>query len=33
MTVEDNLLMGAYTRRDRESTRKDLEWVYSVFPS
>jgi len=32
MTVEDNLLMGAYTRRDKEGTRKDLEWVYSVFP-
>jgi branched-chain amino acid transport system ATP-binding protein len=32
MTVEDNLLMGAYTRKDGEGTRKDLEWVYSVFP-
>jgi branched-chain amino acid transport system ATP-binding protein len=32
MTVEDNLLMGAYTRKDSEGTRKDLEWVYSVFP-
>ena len=32
MTVEDNLLMGAYTRKDKEGTRNDLEWVYSIFP-
>jgi branched-chain amino acid transport system ATP-binding protein len=32
MTIEDNLLMGAYTRRDNEATRKDMEWVYSIFP-
>jgi branched-chain amino acid transport system ATP-binding protein len=32
MTVEDNLLMGAYTRNDRQAIRKDLEWVYSIFP-
>lgn len=32
MTVEDNLLMGAYTRRDRPGIRRDLEWVYSILP-
>jgi branched-chain amino acid transport system ATP-binding protein len=32
MTVEDNLLMGAYTRKDKEGTRNDLEWVYGIFP-
>ena len=32
MTVEDTVLMGAYTRNDRSGIRADLEWVYSVFP-
>ncbi len=32
MTVEDNLWMGAYTRKDRPAIKEDLEWVYSVFP-
>ena len=31
MTVEDNLLMGAYTRKDKEGTRDDLEWVYGKY--
>jgi branched-chain amino acid transport system ATP-binding protein len=31
MTVEDNLMMGAYTRRDKEAIQKDKEWVYSIF--
>jgi len=32
MTVEDTVLMGAYTRNDRSGIRADLEWLYSVFP-
>lgn len=32
MTVEDNLLMGAYTRKDKEAIRRDLQWVYGIFP-
>ncbi len=32
MTVEDNLLMGAYTRKGKESIKKDMEWVYGIFP-
>ncbi|MHB8620817.1 MAG: ABC transporter ATP-binding protein, partial [Chloroflexota bacterium] len=33
MTVEQNLLMGAYARRDtRKDIRTDLEWIYEVFP-
>ena len=33
LTVEDNLLTGAYTRRDgRAAIHKDLELVYSYFP-
>jgi len=32
MTVEENLLMGAYTKRAREKAPDTLEWVYSLFP-
>ncbi len=32
MTVEENLLMGAYTKRAREKARDSLEFVYSLFP-
>lgn len=32
MTVEDNLLMGAYRRRDRAGIRNSLERVYALFP-
>jgi branched-chain amino acid transport system ATP-binding protein len=31
LSVEDNLLLGAYTRRDRE-VAKDLEEIYDRFP-
>jgi branched-chain amino acid transport system ATP-binding protein len=32
LTVEENLRVGAYLRRDREGIAKDLAWVYSLFP-
>lgn len=32
LTVQENLLMGAYTRRDREQTARDFERVYGYFP-
>jgi len=33
LTVEENLIVGAYTRRDGPSAiRRDLEMVYSYFP-
>ena len=32
LSVEDNLMMGAYTRRDRPGVRRDLEWVYTILP-
>ncbi|HXG04414.1 MAG TPA: ABC transporter ATP-binding protein [Candidatus Binatia bacterium] len=32
LTVEENLLAGAYTRRDGEAARRDLEMVYAYFP-
>jgi len=32
LSVEDNLMMGAYTRRDRPAVRRDLDWVYTILP-
>ncbi len=32
MSVQENLLMGAYLRRDRTAIRRDLHWVYELFP-
>ncbi|TMC02045.1 MAG: ABC transporter ATP-binding protein [Chloroflexi bacterium] len=32
MSVTDNLLLGAYSRRDRAGIRDDLERVYGLFP-
>ncbi|HEY8416456.1 MAG TPA: ABC transporter ATP-binding protein [Limnochordales bacterium] len=33
MTVHENLMMGAYARRDgMRAIREDLDWVYSLFP-
>jgi branched-chain amino acid transport system ATP-binding protein len=32
LTVEENLLAGAYTRRAGEETRRHLDLVYSYFP-
>jgi len=31
-SVEDNLLLGAYARKDREGIRKDLSEMYAMFP-
>ncbi|MBP0599584.1 ABC transporter ATP-binding protein [Herbaspirillum sp. LeCh32-8] len=32
LTVEENLALGAYTRRDKDGVARDLQWVYSLFP-
>jgi branched-chain amino acid transport system ATP-binding protein len=32
MSVQDNLLMGAYTRRDRAEIEKDMKHVFELFP-
>lgn len=32
LTVEENLRMGAYTRRDREQVEADYERLYGYFP-
>lgn len=32
LTVLENLLLGAYSRKDSRGIRSDLEWIFSVFP-
>ena len=32
LSVHDNLLMGAYTRKDRDGVARDIEQVFSYFP-
>jgi len=32
LSVKDNLLMGAYTRTDRDGVARDIETVYGYFP-
>jgi branched-chain amino acid transport system ATP-binding protein len=31
-TIEDNLLLGAYVRTDKDGIRRDLETSYTMFP-
>jgi branched-chain amino acid transport system ATP-binding protein len=32
LSVRDNLLMGAYTRHDRDAVARDMEMAYAYFP-
>ncbi|GAA1834227.1 ABC transporter ATP-binding protein [Pseudonocardia ailaonensis] len=32
MTVEENLRLGAYTRKDEDGIQKDMQRVYDLFP-
>lgn len=32
MSVRENLVMGAYTRHDKEGIKRDLEWCFELFP-
>ncbi len=32
LSVEDNLMMGAYTRKDKKKIREDLDWIYTIMP-
>ena len=32
LTVQENLEMGAYTRKDKDNIKYDLEFVFSLFP-
>ena len=32
LTVEENLRLGAYIRSDPEGVRRDMEWIFDLFP-
>ena len=32
LTVEENLRIGAYLRKDKAEIEKDIQWVYELFP-
>jgi len=32
LTVEENIDLGAYLRRDKEGIKEDKEWVFGLFP-
>lgn len=32
LTVQENLQLGAYGRKDRAGIRSDMDWVFSLFP-
>ena len=32
LTVEENMRLGAYIRRDRDSIEKDFDWLFGYFP-
>ncbi|MBN2899226.1 MAG: ABC transporter ATP-binding protein [Clostridia bacterium] len=32
LTVKENLILGAYLRKDQAQIEKDIEWVYELFP-
>ena len=32
MSVEDNLMLGAYTRKDKDAVLKDVRYIYENFP-
>jgi branched-chain amino acid transport system ATP-binding protein len=32
LSVHENLLLGAYTRRDHQAIQEDMAWIYTLFP-
>ena len=32
LTVKENLLLGAYHRKDKEGVKRDQAWIYDMFP-
>jgi branched-chain amino acid transport system ATP-binding protein len=32
LSVHENILLGAYLRRDKAEIKKDLKWVFEIFP-
>lgn len=32
LTVQENLTLSAFARKDRDAVARDMEWVFSIFP-
>jgi len=32
LTIYENLVLGAYTRKDKNAAKEDMKWVYNFFP-
>lgn len=32
LTVQENLLVGAFQRKDKDGIKQDMEWVFELFP-
>ncbi|MGN1319154.1 MAG: ABC transporter ATP-binding protein [Lachnospirales bacterium] len=32
MTVDENLMIGAYLRKDKENFKKDIDFIHEIFP-
>ncbi len=32
LTVQENLILSAFARKDRDAVAKDMDWVFSIFP-
>ena len=32
LTVKENLMLGAYHRKNKKAVKEDLEWIYNLFP-
>ena len=32
LTVMENLILGCYTRKDMVQIKKDMDWIFSIFP-
>lgn len=32
LTVKENIILGAYIRKDKDGINKDMEWIYELFP-
>ena len=32
LTIYENLVLGAYTRNDKDKAKKDMKWIYDIFP-
>lgn len=33
LSVRENLMMGAFSREDKEETNRDLDWIFDLFPA